>query len=169
MGEELSEHSQEKAAARTLAAAAGQVAFAQRFTYRRRRWLRRISHGRLGRGAPPVVHLDSPWQDTLSFERGSDGWRARIANLNGDEAFGVDYRICRRCRSGWVEQPFTYPPYQRCGLASAALAQLRAEHPGHSWHTLGGHEHDARAFWDEVGATVPGGYRQHRLCPHLDP
>lgn len=156
------------AAARALAARADQVAFAQRSTHRRRTLLRRLTGGRLGRAAPQVIELDSPWQDTLSFERGSEGWRARTANLDGEEAFGVDYNICRRCRAGWVEQPFTYPLYQRCGLASAALAQLREEHPGYAWYTLGGHEYPARPFWDEVGAAVPGGYRQRPLCPHLD-
>lgn len=102
-----------RVSARALAARAGQVAFAQRSTYRRRTLLRRLTGGRLGRAAPEVLELDSPWQDTLSFERGSEGWRARTANLDGEEAFGVDYYLCRRCRAGWVEQPFTFPPYQR--------------------------------------------------------
>jgi hypothetical protein len=29
-----------------------------------------------------------------------------------------------------IEQPYTLPRYQRCGLAAAGLAALRAEHPG---------------------------------------
>jgi hypothetical protein len=79
------------------------------------------------------------------------------SNLGGDDASGIDYNLCLRCRAGWVEQSFTCPPYQRCGLASAALAQLGTEHPGYAWYTLGEHEHPARQFWNEVGAAVPGG------------
>ena len=59
------------------------------------------------------------------------------------------------------------PPYKRCGLASAALAQLRAEHPGFAWHTLGGHERDARPFWNAVGDGVPGSYLQAKLCERV--
>jgi hypothetical protein len=87
--------------------------------------------------------------------------------MNGETVFAVDYRICRRCRSGWVEQPYTCPQYERCGLASAGLAALRCELPGLSWHTLGGHLRESRPFWNAVGATVAGGYRQHPLCQHL--
>ncbi|MGH3769688.1 MAG: hypothetical protein ACRDTX_31845, partial [Pseudonocardiaceae bacterium] len=64
-------------------------------------------------------------------------------------------QLCHRCRLGWVEEPYTLPPYQRCG-----------ECPGLSWHTLGGHFRDSRAFWDAVGADVPGSYQQRPLCPH---
>jgi hypothetical protein len=46
---------------------------------------------------------------------------------------------------GWVEQPHTIEEYQRCGLATAGLEALRPEHPGLSWHTLGGHFQDSRA------------------------
>lgn len=147
--------------------------------------LRRISRGRLGRrrGWPRVVRLDTPWQDTICVER--EGWRTRSAHLpqvvggqladedaagdpGGDgEVFAVDYITCRRCALGWVEQPHTAPPYQRRGLAAAGLAALRAEHPGLAWQTLGGHFRDSQAFWDAAGAGVPGGYRQHELCPHL--
>lgn len=89
--------------------------------------------------------------------------------LDGEFAFGADYRICRRCRLGWVEQPYTLPQYQRCGLATAGLAALRAENPGMAWHTLGGHFASSRAFWNTVGADVPGGYQQRPLCPHVTP
>jgi hypothetical protein len=129
--------------------------------------LRWISRGRLGQryGWPVVPQLDTPWQDTISSER--TGWRQRAANLHDDWAFAVDYRICRRCRLGWVEQPYTLPPYQRCGLAAAGLAALRAENPDLSWHTLGGHERDSQAFWAAVGTDVPGGYQQRPVCPHI--
>jgi hypothetical protein len=130
--------------------------------------LRWVSGGRRGQrsGWPVVPRLDTPWQDTISPER--TWWRQRAANLNGVTAFAVDYRICRRCRMGWVEWPYTAPQYQRCGLASAGLAALRAEHPGVGWHTLGGHFRSSRAFWDSVGENVPGGYRQQPLCSHLE-
>jgi hypothetical protein len=93
----------------------------------------------------------------------------RAANLGDDFAFAVDYRICRRCRLAWVEQPYTDPRYQRCGLGAAGLAALRVENPGLSWHTLGGHFRESRPFWAAVGTGVPGGYRQRPLCPHVDP
>ncbi|MBP2323804.1 hypothetical protein JOF56_004189 [Kibdelosporangium banguiense] len=128
-----------------------------------------ISRGKLGQlqGWPMVPQLNTPWQDTISAERFS--WRQRAANLDGEIVFAVDYQTCRQCRLGWVEQPHTDPQYQRCGLASAGLAALRAEHPGLSWHTLGGHFPDSRAFWTTVGTNVPGGYQQRELCPHITP
>lgn len=134
-----------------------------------REFVQWISRGRFGRrsGWPVVPRLPTPWQDTTSAER--LGWRQRAANLNGEEAFAVDYQVCRRCRLGWVEQPYTLPQYQRCGLAAAGLAALRAEYPGLAWHTLGGHFTDSRAFWDAVGEGVPGRYRQRGVCPHTSP
>ena len=128
--------------------------------------LRWVTRGRLGRwlGWPVVPGLGTPWQDTISSER--VGWRQRTAYLDGHVVFGVDYQICRRCGLGWVEQPYTEPSYQRCGLAAAALAALREEHPGLEWHTLGGHFRDSEPFWTAVGAGVPGGYTQRDTCPH---
>ncbi|MBT2404419.1 MULTISPECIES: hypothetical protein [unclassified Streptomyces] len=126
-----------------------------------------MSGGRLGRRhrIPDVPELDTPWQDTISAER--IGWRQRAANLDGEFAFSVDYQLCRRCRLGWVEQPYTMPEYERCGLASAGLAALRIEHPDMAWHTPGGHLAESKAFWAAVGAAVPGGYQQRRLCSHI--
>ena len=132
-----------------------------------RAFLRWVSRGRLGRtaGWPVVPRLHTPWQDTISGER--IGWRQRAANLDGEWVFAVDYQVCRRCRLGWVEQPYTMPEYQRCGLAAAGLAALRSEHPGLAWHTLGGHLGESRAFWAAVGTGVEGGYRQRAVCRHV--
>ncbi|MFF3326039.1 hypothetical protein [Streptomyces sp. NPDC002889] len=131
--------------------------------------LRRVIGGRLGRrvGRAVIPEPGTPWQDTISAER--IGWRRRAASLDAEFVFAVDYRICRRCRLGWVEQPHTLPRYQRCGLASAALAALLWENRGLAWHTLGDHFAESRAFWAAVGADVPGGYEQRRLCRHADP
>ncbi|MFI1148505.1 hypothetical protein [Streptomyces sp. NPDC020817] len=153
-------------AAQLLAGQAHEVARVQG----RERWrevLQWVSRGQLGRrrGWTPVPELDSPWQDTVSAER--DGWRQRAANLDGEFAFSVDYQLCQRCQLGWVEQPYTLPEFQGCGLASAGLAALRSEHPWLSWHTLGGHLMESKAFWSSVGAGVPGGYEQRRLCAHV--
>lgn len=128
--------------------------------------LRWVTWGRLGRlqSRQAVPRLGTPWQDTLSPLR--PGWRQRAAILHGDEAFAVDYRVCRRCRTGWVEEPHTDPRYRRCGLAAAGLAALRAEHPGLAWHTLGRHLSDGRPFWAAVGADTPGGYRPRPVCSH---
>lgn len=93
----------------------------------------------------------------------------RAANLDGEFAFEVDYQICRRCGLGWVEQPYTLPKYQRCGLATAGLAALRADHPGLEWHTLGGHINGSPPFWAATGAGVPGGYQPRGVCPHTEP
>jgi hypothetical protein len=120
-------------------------------------------------------------QDRPSWER--TGWRERSAHLRRDPGertradavdadecaelvFAVDYRVCRRCRLGWVEHPWTAPRYRCCGLAAAALAALRAEHPGLAWHTLGGHQSGSRPFWTAAGAGVEGGYEQRPLCRH---
>ncbi|OHV29469.1 hypothetical protein CC117_29095 [Parafrankia colletiae] len=66
-----------------------------------------------------------------------------------------------------MEQPYTLEPYQRCGLASLGLAALRAEYPGLSWHTLGGHFRSSQPFWAAIGANVPGGYEQRGVCSHV--
>jgi hypothetical protein len=103
----------------------------------------------------------------MSTER--SGWRTRAAILDGEAepVTEVDYQICSICCLGWVEQPYTPPPYQRRGLAAAALAALRAENPAVSWYTLGGHIDGSPAFWNAVGAGVPGGYRQRDVCSHV--
>jgi hypothetical protein len=135
-----------------------------------REFLRWVSRGRLGRSGWPVSpRLRTPWQDTESSER--FGWRERAANdLWGPDdefAFAVDYRICRRCELGWVEQPYTRPDLQRAGLASAGLAALRREYPQLAWHTLGGHLSNSWSFWRAVGAGVRGGYEPRALCEHM--
>lgn len=114
---------------------------------------------------PPESQVAFGWGDTASQER--PGWRERAAHLDGNIVFAVDYQPCRRCGLAWVEQPYTDPLYQRCGLARAGLAALRTEHSGLSWHTLGGHLTESHAFWAAVGANVPGGYRQRHLCSHI--
>lgn len=126
------------------------------------RWLRRGWARR--QGWPDVPELDTPWRDTWSANR--PGWRERAAYLDGEEVFAVDYQVCRRCGLGWVEEPYTHPDYERCGLASAALAALRSEHPGLEWHTFGGHFRDTEPFWSAVGADVNGGYIKREICPH---
>lgn len=154
-------------AARRLAGQAHQVGRASgRQPWRKA--LRWITRGRLGQshGWPVVPELGTPWQDTISNER--IGWRCRAAYLNREPVFEVDYQICRRCRIGWVEQPYTQPQYQRCGLATAGLAALRSEHPGLAWQTLGGHFHNSREFWAAIGADVPGGYQQRQTCPQVN-
>ncbi|TMR22130.1 hypothetical protein ETD85_49875 [Nonomuraea zeae] len=50
-------------------------------------------------------------------------------------------------------------------LARTALAVLRFDYPGLSWHTLGGHFREAEPFWEAVAAEVPGGYRRRRPPP----
>lgn len=157
---------QHAAAVRLLAARASTHVGRARISWinRCRVLVYRSSHGRWGRPRPQnVPDLGTPWQDVLSLERGSEGWRQRSAHLDGEEVFGVDYLICRRCGLGWVEQPYTREDCQRLGLATAALAALREEHPGLSWHTLGGH-YAAPQFWDAVGADVDGGYQRRDLC-----
>lgn len=130
--------------------------------------LQGISRRTLGRPRDwAVPQLSTPWQDTSSSER--PGWRERAANLDGEIVFAVDYQICHCCQLGWVEQPYTEPQYQRCGLASAGLGALRAEHPSLSWHTLGGHFRDSGDFWAAVGSGVLGGYQQRELCAHVNP
>lgn len=128
--------------------------------------LKWLTRGRLGsrHGWPVVPVLGTPWQDTVSAER--NGWRQRAAYLGGHQVFAVDYQVCGRCGLGWVEQPYTDPRYQRCGLAAAGLAALRAEHPGLEWHTLGGHLGGSGPSWLAVGKGVAGGYTRRPVCPH---
>jgi hypothetical protein len=128
--------------------------------------LRRLTRGRLGRqhGRVSVPRPGMLWRDTTSSLR--VGWRQRAAYIDGQEVFAVDYQTCRRCGLGWVEEPYTVPEFERCGLAAAGLAALRAEHPGLSWHTLGGHFREAESFWQAAGTGVPGRYRKRAICPH---
>ncbi|MFF7656440.1 hypothetical protein ACFZCY_42600 [Streptomyces sp. NPDC007983] len=156
----------EREEALALAAQAHDVAWAADGTPWQRT-LRAISGGKWGRQPTgwTVIRLNAPWQDTPSSER--PGWRERAANLADDVAFAVDYTICGRCGLGWVEWPYTAEQFQRCGLATAGLKALRLEHPGLSWHTLGGHSQDSRAFWTAVGTDVLGRYRQRETCPHV--
>jgi hypothetical protein len=79
----------------------------------------------------------------------------------------VDYRVCRRCRLGWVECPWTVPATSGVGVAAAGLPVIPGEHPGVAWHTLGGHYPSSQRFWSAVGADVAGGYEQRSLCPHV--
>jgi hypothetical protein len=113
--------------------------------------------------SPPVAPPTTGWHDLPSWER--PGWRERRAVLDDDVVFAIDYIICLQCQRGWVEQPYTDPDYQGCGLARAALAQLRTEHPDLSWHTLGNHS-SAPEFWNAVAAGTPGGYEQRPQCNH---
>jgi hypothetical protein len=157
---------EEREAARSLAAVArlavirtrGGDPAARTVVARGRSWL-------LGRLDSVHEYPATSWRDFWSQER--RGWRERAAYLGGNEVFRVDYRVCRRCRLGWVEQPSTVPEYRRCGLAAAALAALRAEHGGIGWHTLGGHLAESVPFWVAAGAGIPGGYTQRGSCPHL--
>ncbi|MFI9561567.1 M28 family peptidase [Nonomuraea endophytica] len=75
---------------------------------------------------PARLPRDAPWTDTPSEARHT--WRTRAAYLAGEFAFGVDYQVCRICKLGWVEDPYTLPKFQRCGLARAALAALRGDY-----------------------------------------
>jgi hypothetical protein len=130
--------------------------------------LRRLSRG----GLRPLVEwttapdVTPPWRDTRFGER--PGWRKRSATIGDQEAFAVDYMCCQRCLCGWVESPYTPDEFRRCGLASAALKALRADYPGQSWHTLGGHFRSSEPFWTVVGADVSGGYTQQPLCRHVE-
>ncbi len=160
---------QDRRAARVLAGKAASQAGRASGRQPLRAALMWVTRGRLGRrrGWPVVPVLGTPWQDTVSAER--TGWRQRAAFLGGTDVFAVDYQICRRCGLGWVEQPYTVPQFQRCGLAAAGLAALRAENPGLHWHTLGGHFPDSEPFWSAAGAGVAGGYQQREMCPHRNP
>ena len=112
-----------QAAARELARRAQEI----RFTAGRRAWrkvLWTLTDGQFGRTGPSK---DRRWGP---FER--EGWRVRAAELDDDHAFAVTYWVCRRCRRGWVEWPYTAPQYVRCGLAGAGLAALRADTRGWS-------------------------------------
>jgi hypothetical protein len=131
------------------------------------RWLHTISRCKVPRRQRwrPAPRMSAPWQDVPSFER--DSWRERVAFDENDVVFSVVYRVCRPCRLAWAEYPYTDPRYRRAGLAAGALAALRAEHTSLSWHTLGGHGRDSRQFWERVGETVPGAYRQRERCIHI--
>jgi hypothetical protein len=111
------------------------------------------------RSWPSEEKLTAPWRDTASANR--PGWRERAAYLGDEEVFAVDYQICRTCGLGWVEEPYTNPSYQRCGLAAAGLAAIRSQNQGLEWHTLGGHFRDSEPFWlslvQELVASIPNG------------
>jgi hypothetical protein len=99
------------------------------------------------------------WHDSGDGDR--PGWRTRAAYLEGDMVFSVGYVICRPCALGLVEWPNTDQRVRRCGLATAGLAALRADHPRLPWHTFSGHSGaDAASVLGAVGGGVRGGYVQ---------
>lgn len=167
-GDFMAASEDDRQSARELAAlATTHVGWASRD--RMRRAAIRVSRGRFGRRSSRLV-VPAPgtgWQDNPS-ERGSS-WRERAAYLNGQSVFEVDYQVCRRCRTGWVEDPWTEERYERCGLAAAGLAALRTEHPGLSWHTAGGHMPDSELFWRAIAAGIHGGYQYREICAHRAP
>jgi hypothetical protein len=127
-----------------------------------------LSKGRLGHAQwhPEVAEgLSTPWRDTPAY--GRPQWRERAAYLGEEEVFAVDYIVCARCSTGWVEAPYTHDDYTRCGLATAGLAAIRSDYPQFTWHTAGGHFRDSEAFWSANGHDVPGAYEQRPRCAHL--
>jgi hypothetical protein len=131
--------------------------------------LYRLTRGRVDRRPRYTVGqlptLPTPWQDTVSGRY--FGWRCRQANLYGGQAFVVEYVICPYCQIGWMDKPYTTEPYQRHGLATAALRALRAEHPTLVWHTGSGHMRLSKPFWSAVGDGAPGRYLPRDLCAHV--
>lgn len=133
------------------------------------RWTNRTRSARDRDSAAGARRSGTRWEDSASCER--PGWTARSAYVAGstEPVFEVDVEVCTDCGIGWVEQPYTPPPFQRHGLATAGLASLRRDHPeAKSWHTLGDHLSDSDRLWAAAGAGMPGGYQQRDLCEHLD-
>ncbi|MFG3419986.1 hypothetical protein [Micromonospora sp. NPDC048063] len=132
--------------------------------------LYRVTRGRIDKrprySVGQLPTLATPWQDTASGRY--FGWRCRQANLHEEFAFAVEYIVCPHCGTAWVDKPYTAEEYQRRGLAAVALWALREENPGLYWYTGSGHLGDAKTFWNAVGRAVPGAYRQHELCEHID-
>lgn len=166
-GDDVTSEEDRRAASELAALATTGVGWTSR--ERLRRAVMWATRGRLGRrhNWPVVPILGTPWQDNVSI-RGMN-WRERAAYLDGQPVFGVDYQVCRDCRAGWVEEPYTVERYERCGLAAAGLAALRAEHPGLTWHTVGNHMRDSEPFWQAVSAGVPGGCQRREVCAHRAP
>jgi hypothetical protein len=131
---------------------------------RLRRWAFPESYRFDGSATPP-----KPWVDRPAGHYERTGWRIRAAYYRSDLAFEVEYVVCDQCKIGWVESPYTYDGYKRCGLASAALRSLRRAHPGLQWHTGGGHFRESEPFWDFVSVDVPGGYTWRGRCHHVEP
>lgn len=131
---------------------------------RLRRWASPESY-RLDPSATPP----KPWIDRPAGHYERAGWRIRAAYYRSDLAFEVEYVVCDQCKIGWVESPYTYEGYKRCGLASAALRSLRRAHPGLQWHTAGGHFRESEPFWAAVSMDVRGGYTRRERCHHVEP
>ncbi|GGV00670.1 hypothetical protein GCM10010245_04050 [Streptomyces spectabilis] len=110
-----------------------------------------------------------PWVDRPAGYYERQGWRIRAAYFRSDLAFEVEYVVCDQCKIGWVESPYCYEGYKRCGLASAALRSLRRAYPGVQWHTGGGHFRESEPFWGSVSVGVPGGYTRRERCHHVEP
>ncbi len=131
---------------------------------RLRRWAFPESYRFDGSATPP-----KPWVDRPAGHYERTGWRIRAAYYRSDLAFEVEYVVCDQCKIGWVESPYTYDGYKRCGLASAALRSLRRAYPGLRWHTGGGHFRESQPFWDFVSVDVLGGYTRRERCHHVEP
>lgn len=124
-----------------------------------KRWraaLRWLAFSVIDRPVPRDENTIIGWRDVPCYFRRT--WRTRHAMLDGDIVFGVDYKVCRDCEAGWVDEPHTYPD-------SKAAGWLPRRSP--RWRTLGGHFREAVGFWQTVSVRVPGGFSQRKRCTQI--
>ncbi|MFH8368320.1 GNAT family N-acetyltransferase [Streptomyces sp. NPDC018031] len=97
-----------------------------------------------------------------------EGRHAIVVIDHKDRVVGrLDYRICRECRIGYVEQIEVAPHCQRQGLGRGAVHEALAHGPEYHW-TTSRQSADGRSFFaamaDETGLAFTG---QGAVCPHL--
>lgn len=96
------------------------------------------------------------------------GYQQRIFKLAAEDIGHVIFQVCDQCRIGYIGKISVYEPYQGRGIASLALADLRAEFPGYRWSTSGQFS-TARTFWRQTSRRAKGGYDTAKPCEHIDP
>jgi hypothetical protein len=86
--------------------------------------------------------------------------------IGGQDIGRVIFQVCCQCRLGYVSNMSIDEPYQDRGIATRALADLRAEVPGYHWSTCG-QRHTARTFWQRTARRAEGGYQTSKPCEHI--
>jgi hypothetical protein len=117
-------------------------------------WYRRLE-------ARLTVTVVSGTYDNASYQE-------RIFMIGNEDVGHVVFQICRPCRAGYIGKISVYEPYQDRGIATRALADLRAEVPGYRWSTSGQYS-TARTFWRRTSRQAGGGYETAGPCEHIDP
>jgi hypothetical protein len=78
--------------------------------------------------------------------------------ISSREIGQVIFQICHTCQIGYIGKISIDEPHQDRGIATRALAHLRARVPGYPWSTSG-QARTARTFWQRTARHAACGRR----------